>query len=88
MNYINSKTGNIISENDYNNLSLEDKGNFTYTAYPITCQDDNTTNSDNNDCADNFTNSMVIGYVTNNGIVGGIVGGSLLGGIVGDMLNN
>jgi hypothetical protein len=97
MNHINSKTGVIISDEDYNKLSLSDKGNFTYCAYSATHRVDDDGNiigdkgkpiEDESKSDDSFGTSAVIGYVTDNAVLGGLLGGSLLGGIVGDMLND
>jgi hypothetical protein len=69
--YKNKITGNVISGDDFDDLSYEEQSSYHK-------QDDS---------SGDFLTSMAIGAVTNSALLGGIIGGDITGGIVGDMLD-
>lgn len=75
MKYVNTETGEVITDIAYNRLSASAKRKYVNVEE---VKDDGT--------FDDFVVSAAIGAITGSGLVGGLLGGDLLGGIVGDAL--
>lgn len=74
--YQNKRTGVILREETYNQLSYSEKIDFVR----IQAEEKRDSNGD-------FALSAIIGAATGSAILGGLLGGNIMGGMLGDMFD-
>jgi len=83
--YKNIKTGELITEYDFEKLNRIEK--YSYQEYIISRGYAELDEKSNSNESSGFITSAIIGAATNSALLGGLLGGDLMGGIVGDLFD-